>query len=43
MSNNGHLHQILGLFDTKWGAIYRKTQCILVLNAVRFGAKRREK
>jgi len=32
-----------GLFAAKWGAICGKTQCVLVLNAVRFGAKRKVK
>jgi len=30
---------ILGLFAAKCSAIWYKTQCILVLNTVRFGAK----
>ena len=30
---------VLRLFAAKWSAICRKTKCILVLNAVRFGAK----
>ena len=30
----------LGLFAAKWSAFCRKMQCVLVLNAVRFGAKR---
>ena len=34
---------ILGLFAAKCSAIWYKTQCILVLNAVRFGAKRKVK
>jgi len=32
-----------GLFIAKYSAICRKTQCILVLNAVRFDAKRKVK
>jgi hypothetical protein len=32
-----------GLFAAKSSAIWYKTQCILVLNAVRFGAKRKAK
>ena len=31
-----------GLFAAKYSAIWYKTQCILVLNAVRFAAKRNE-
>jgi len=31
---------VFGLFAAKCGAICRKTHCILVLNAVYFGAKR---
>ena len=34
---------ILGLFAAKCTAICCKTQCVLVLNAVRFGAKRKVK
>ena len=30
-----------GLFAAKYSAIWYKTQCILVLNAVRFAAKRK--
>ena len=32
-----------GRFAAKWCVICGKTQCVLVLNAVRFGAKRRAK
>ena len=31
------------LFAAKFSAVCRKTQCILMLNAVRFGAKRKIK
>ena len=34
---------VFGLFAAKYGAICRKTHCILVLNAVCFGAKRKVK
>jgi hypothetical protein len=34
---------ILGLFAAKYTAIWCKTQYVLVLNAVRFGAKRKVK
>jgi hypothetical protein len=34
---------ILGLFAAKYIAIWCKTQYVLVLNAVRFGAKRKVK
>ena len=44
------LAPLLGLFGqnivqyaAKWRAICRKTQCVLVLNAVYFGAKRKVK
>ena len=33
------LAPILGPFVAKYSAIWCKTQCVLVLNAVRFGAK----
>jgi len=32
---------VFGLFAAKYSAIWCKTQCVLMLNAVRFGAKRK--
>ena len=34
---------VSGLFAAKFSAFCRKTECVLVLNAVRFGAKRKVK
>ena len=30
---------VFGLFAAKWSAFWCKTECVLVLNGVRFGAK----
>jgi len=35
----GDLQQNIVQYAAKWRAICRKTQCVLVLNAVRFDAK----
>jgi len=34
---------VFGLFAAKFSAICGKTHCVLVLNALRFGAKRKPK
>ena len=32
---------VFRLFAAKWSAFWCKTECVLVLNGVRFGAKRK--